>query len=121
MKHRADFLRAKTGRRYGAVALMVEACRSPGDGADEPPARVGFTATRQIGGAVMRNRAKRRLRALAQSVLSVSGRPGHDYVLIARAAVLTRRFSDLENDLAAALAGVHSALDQGKSNAHPPR
>ncbi len=121
MKRRADFLRAKTGQRRGAVALAVEACRSPGNDTGKPVARVGFTASRKVGGAVVRNRAKRRLRALARSVLTISGRAGHDYVLLARAATLTRSFSDLENDLAAAIAVVHAALDQGKRNAHLPR
>ncbi len=121
MKHRADFLRAKTGRRYNGAALALEACLSPGNVAKEPVARVGFTATRQLCGAVMRNRAKRRLRAAARSVLTVAGRTGHDYVLIGRAATLRQPFSVLENDLAVAIAAVHAALDRGKRNAQPPR
>ena len=112
IKSRADFLRARGGRRHGLLSLAVEACRSP-DGRLEPGvARVGFTASRRVGGAVQRNRAKRRLRALARRVVSVLGREGHDYVLIARAQTLTRGFAELENDLGAAISGLHAAFDR---------
>ena len=65
--------------------------------------RVGFTASRKVGNAVVRNRAKRRLRAAAAGVLARAGRPGTDYVLIARAATGERRYAELVGDLAAAL------------------
>lgn len=113
LKNRADFLRARKGRRHGRFALALEACRSP-EGAASAAVRVGFTATRQLGGAVVRNRAKRRLRALAQNVLSLNGRPGYDYVLIARPGTLSRRFSELENELTAAVSVVHTALDRDR-------
>jgi ribonuclease P protein component len=112
IKSRADFLRARDGRRHGLLSLAVEACRSP-EGMVEPGvARVGFTASRRVGGAVQRNRAKRRLRALAQRVVTVLGREGHDYVLIARARTLTRGFTELENDLGAAISALHAAFDR---------
>ena len=117
LKNRADFLRVRKGRRHGLLGLAVEACLSPDGAASSATARVGFTATRQLGGAVERNRAKRRLRALAQQVLTLCGRARHDYVLIARAGTLSRRFSELENDLSAAVAAVHRALDQDRKNA----
>jgi ribonuclease P protein component len=65
--------------------------------------RVGFTASRRIGNAVVRNRAKRRLRAVAAAVLPDQGRPGTDYVLIARAGTAERPFPELLGDLAVAL------------------
>jgi len=65
--------------------------------------RVGFTASRKVGNAVVRNRAKRRLRAAAAEILSRDGRPGTDYVLIARAGTGERRYTDLVADLAGAL------------------
>jgi ribonuclease P protein component len=117
LKNRADFLRVRKGRRHGLFALAVEACRSPDGVASLTTVRVGFTATRQLGGAVDRNRAKRRLRAVAQRVLTLRGRAGHDYVLIARAGTLSRRFSELENDLSTAVTAVHRALDRDRSNA----
>ncbi len=73
--------------------------------------RVGFTASRKVGPAVARNRARRRLRAAADRVMPASARPGHDYVIIARAATLGRPFADLVGDLEGALRrlGVHRA------------
>ena len=65
--------------------------------------RVGFTASRKVGNAVVRNRAKRRMRAAAASVLPALGRPGTDYVLIARADTAHRPFAELIADLEAAL------------------
>jgi ribonuclease P protein component len=68
--------------------------------------RVGFTASRKVGNAVVRNRAKRRLRAAAAHVLSGEGRPGTDYVLIARATTAERPFAALIEDLTTALSRV---------------
>src|SRR5947208_2991009 len=84
LKTRADFLRvAASGRRAVRPGLMLQAARPSGiDGAF---VRVGFTASRKVGNAVVRNRAKRRLRAVADELLARDGRPGTDYVLIARA------------------------------------
>ena len=65
--------------------------------------RIGFTASRKVGGAVQRNRAKRRLRALAREVLAVGARHGFDYVLVARTPVLTCAYDRLRADLVAAL------------------
>jgi ribonuclease P protein component len=65
--------------------------------------RVGFTASRKVGNAVVRNRAKRRLRAAASQILADQGTPGTDYVLIARAATAGRPYAALVADLAAAL------------------
>ena len=65
--------------------------------------RVGFTASRKVGNAVVRNRAKRRLRAAAAEILARDGRSGTDYVLIARAGTGQRRYGDQVADLAGAL------------------
>jgi len=110
MKKRADFLRAQKGHRRALPGLILEACPSP-----EPThgqARVGYTASRKVGGAVERNRAKRRLRAAAAAALPLLGREGHDYVLVARTATLSRPFVELTRDLENALVTVHAALDR---------
>ncbi|MGO1119101.1 ribonuclease P protein component [Rhodovibrionaceae bacterium A322] len=65
--------------------------------------RVGFTASKKVGSAVARNRARRRLRAVAADLLPRLGNDGTDYVLIARAGTLTRDFDDLTRDLTRAL------------------
>ncbi len=77
------------------------------DRADADPAmRIGYTVTKKIGGAVVRNRLKRRLRALARDVLPEAGLPGHDHVLIGRTDGVTRDFQSLRADLRKALAKV---------------
>jgi ribonuclease P protein component len=68
-----------------------------------PTIRVGYTASKKVGGAVVRNRARRRLRALAREVLAGEAAPGYDYVLIARAETATRDYADLRNDMRFAL------------------
>ncbi len=112
MRKRADFLRAQKGRRQSAPGLTLEACPSPPAKSAPGAARIGFTASKKVGGAVERNRAKRRLRAAAAATLPLLGREGHDYVLIARTATLSRRFAELIRDLSKALAAAHAAMDQ---------
>jgi len=112
MRKRADFLHAQKGRRQSAPGLTLETCPSPPAKAVPGIARIGFTAIRKVGGAVKRNRAKRRLRAAAAATLPLLAREGHDYVLIARTATLSRRFAELIRDLSKALAAAHAAMDQ---------
>ena len=75
--------------------------RDRGDG--DPAKRVGFTVTKKIGGAVVRNRMKRRLRALARELLPAGGMVGADHVLIGRSGGIERDFALLRQELASAL------------------
>ena len=111
LKKRADFLRAAKGVRRVTGAVTLETCKIP-DAAPETAWRVGFTASRKVGNAVTRNRAKRRLRAAASQLLPLLGRGGHDYVLVARASTGTRAFDALLADVTAALAAAHRGLDR---------
>ena len=69
----------------------------------DPAMRVGFTVTKKIGGAVVRNRMKRRFRALAREIVPARGFAGSDHVMIGRANGLERDFALLRSELAAAL------------------
>jgi ribonuclease P protein component len=100
LKRRAQFLRAAAGGRKAALPGLVLQRLERGD---EAPVRVGFTTTRKLGGAVLRNRARRRLREAARLVLAEQGLPGTDLVLIGREGTRARRFVDLLEDLRRAL------------------
>ncbi len=107
IKKRRDFLAAARARKAPARAFLLQAR----DRRESPPgaARIGYTASKKVGGAVVRNRAKRRLRALARETLAPAARPGWDYVLIARAGeTVSRPFEALRRELAEALARAHA-------------
>ena len=72
----------------------------------DPAMRVGFTVTKKIGGAVVRNRMKRRLRVLAREIVPAKGFAGSDHVMIGRAKGIERDFSSLRSELARALDGL---------------
>ena len=100
IKKRADFLAANSGRRVptpGFVLLVRD--RKDAD----PAMRVGFTITKKIGGAVIRNRMKRRFRALAREIVPAKGHAGADHVMIGRAKGIERDFESLRLELVGAL------------------
>jgi ribonuclease P protein component len=96
LRKRAEFLSvAANGKRWVAPGfiLQIGAAHEP-----LPNVRYGLTASRKIGNAVTRNRARRRLRALAAQIMP-HALSEHDYVLIARASTPTCVFADLQEDL----------------------
>jgi ribonuclease P protein component len=98
LKRRREFLRvAGSGVRAGRPSLMLQALA----GTDQP-LRVGFTATKKLGNAVLRNRAKRRLREAARLTLA-DGPVGWDLVLVARDGTAKRPWARLLSDLEGAL------------------
>jgi ribonuclease P protein component len=113
---RADFLRAARGIRRVEGAITLETCPTP----DARPhaLRVGFTASKKVGNAVTRNRAKRRLRAAASQLLPLLGREGHDYVLVARGTTVARPFPALLSDITTALKAAHRKLDTKAGEGH---
>ena len=111
LKNRPDFLAAAKAQNCarGAVAAQV---RHRGDGSAE--IRIGFTATKRIGGAVVRNRAKRRLREAARQLAPLHARPGCDYVFIARGGTVSRAWAPLLDDMKSTL--IRLAADLGARN-----
>ncbi|WP_299847295.1 ribonuclease P protein component [uncultured Paracoccus sp.] len=106
LRKRADFLAAARAKRQGMPAFLLQA-RVRGD---EAGPRIGYTCSKKLGNAVMRNRAKRRLRALAREVLPGRAKDGWDYVLVGRPeATVSRDFAAMRADLIAALDKVHRA------------
>lgn len=102
IQKRADFVRATAkGTRYVAPAFLLQSIPSPDT---VPPAistvRLGVTATRKLGGAVVRNRVKRRLRAAAREILPHQGVEGMDYVLVGRSFCVHYPYDALCRDLA---------------------
>lgn len=102
LKKRREFTFARDGTTERRKSVVIQARARAGD---DPGAHVGegFTATKKIGGAVQRNRAKRRLREASRRLLAVHGRPGWDYVFIAREATLEVGWSRLLDDMESAL------------------
>ena len=100
LKKRPDFLACAQGPALARGAVLVQV-RARGD--DSDLVRAGFTATKRIGGAVERNRAKRRMREAVRLLLPEHGRPGHDYVFIARGGMTKRPWERLLDDVKTAL------------------
>ncbi len=117
LKTRPQFLKvAAAKRKWVTPGLVLQAARRPRgvdrpapgaverSASEEPEVRVGFTVTKKVGNAVVRNRVKRRLRAAADEVFPRAGRAGTDYVVIGRLGTLTRPYEALCADLEQAIA-----------------
>ena len=104
---RADFLRANSGARAATPSFVL--LEMPSAAPRPDAARVGFTATKKLGNAVIRNRARRRLREAVRLSFPANAQGGHDYVVIARSEALTRAFPMLVEDLKQALAKTRRA------------
>ena len=103
---RPGFLRARNhGEKAISKGVIIQAVR--GDGTDW---RYGLTATKKVGNAVIRNRIKRRLRAIARQVLAPIAMSGVDYVLIGRATTATTSFDELVTEVKKSIRYLHRKL-----------
>ncbi|MEM9619659.1 MAG: ribonuclease P protein component [Pseudomonadota bacterium] len=100
IKKRRDFLALRDAKRASSPGFLMVARKNPENG---EAARIGFTVTKKMGGAVIRNRMRRRLRAAAGEIFPHYASAGCDYVLIARKAAGTRNFAVLLDDMKRAL------------------
>jgi ribonuclease P protein component len=114
LKKRADFLAAAKGFAIARGAVLVQA-RDRSDG--RPAVRLGFTATRRIGGAVERNRARRRLREAARLTAPELAKSGCDYVFIARGGATSRPWLRLLDDVKSALIRLAADLEAPERDA----
>lgn len=107
-----EFKRVRGGRKAGTASFLIEGKARPGaaDGdsergeaatAGEP--RFGFTVTKKIGGAVVRNRVRRRLKAIVRDLDPALARPEFDYVVVARSGAVDQPFADLSAEFRRAL------------------
>ena len=116
LKKRPDFLACAKAPSCARGAVVVQA-RPRAD--DSALVRAGFTATKRVGGSVVRNRAKRRMREAARLLLPDLARPGFDYVFIARGGVTTRAWPRLLDDVKSAL--ISLAADSDSPSRASPR
>jgi ribonuclease P protein component len=110
---RAQFLFVRAGVRAARGAVLVEA-RVRAEGG---PIGVGLTASKKVGDAVTRNRARRRLREAARRLLPEHGHPGADYVLVARQSTPDAPWAALLDDLKSALIRLRPDLEAGAGRA----
>ena len=113
LKRRSDFLRiAASHCKLVTPGLILQAMIRKGDSSENSSGasmeknmliRIGYTASKKVGGAVERNRARRRLRAVVAKIIPDHAKPGYDFILIARKGTLTRPFSELQKDLVKSL------------------
>ena len=107
LPNRQDFLRVQAGRRCAMPGFVLQAAPLPPElvpaELTPPVVRVGFTVSRKVGNAVVRNRVRRRLREVARQIIPGQAQAGLDYVLVGRQGALKRDFAVLKNELVEAL------------------
>ncbi len=106
LKKRSDFLRLRSGKRYSTKSLVCQS-KIIDDSENEQTARVGYTVTKKVGNAIIRNRIKRRLREAANITFPLKSHLNHDYVIIGKHGALTQNFTSILKDLEQAIDHVH--------------
>jgi ribonuclease P protein component len=123
LRRRADFQRVSRGRRRAFEAFTLQGTERPAEEAAGAGPRVGFTVTRKVGNAVVRNRIRRRLKAALVGAKPLEARADSDYVLVARREALARPFAALVDDLRRAFRAIGRNDKDGRrpTAANPPK
>lgn len=116
LKKRTEFLRVKGGLRWSTPFLVVETVLRPDTEGDDGAPRIGFTVSKKIGNAVVRNRVRRRLRAAVSTLNPTRLRSSHDYVVIARTGAAECAYQELVADLEQAFQRVHQRGRRGRGS-----
>ena len=95
LRKRAQFLAVRRGEKRRGRFFLLEVLERGDGGAS----RVGFTVTRKVGNAVVRNRVRRRLKEALRVHAAGDMRPGNDYVIVGREDVLAAPFADIKTEL----------------------
>ena len=114
LKKRKDFLRAAQGIRMVVSTVILQAARNLST--DTTPFRIGYTASKKIGKAHVRNKAKRRLRAIVRDVFPSMALDNVDYVLISRFNTADCKFKDLKSDIKWVLKKTNKMLSEPENN-----
>jgi ribonuclease P protein component len=113
---RREFLAVAKGRRIHSAAFTLQTLLAAGRSGSAP--RFGLTVTKKVGTAAERNRIRRRLRAILRRTGPLAGRPGHDYVIVAKRECLSIDHATLSRELERALAASDS---RGERTGSRPR
>lgn len=117
LKTRSAFRAVASGRRISEPGFVLQALKTGRDGVRPP--RFGFTVTKKIGNAVVRNRIRRRLKEAVRIAGNGQGKSDTDYVLIGRRAALSLEFERLVTDLLTGMTAL-SELDAVQQKSRAP-
>lgn len=117
LKKRSEFQRVRGGGRFSSQALVLEGKPRPSE--SDAGARFGFTITKKLGGAVVRNRIRRRLKAAIAELAGNFADPRFDYVIVARIPALDMPFAKLCEELSAAFRRVNETAQTSRASRAP--
>lgn len=120
LKSRLEFLAVRGGVKSSVPACLLEAKLRVASASRDPSPRFGFTVTKKLGGAVVRNRIRRRLKAAVTALAATEAHAGYDYVIVARNAAFDRAYTDLLADLTRAFRGVHKPQGERQQRLDKP-
>ena len=122
LTRRAEYQRVSRGRRASVATFTLQSRRREETGKETvPAARVGLTVTKGVGGAVERNRVRRRLKEALRAAAPLEAEGDHDYVLMAGREALGRRFTALVDDVRAAFRAARRGEADGRGRGSAER